>query len=405
MTTAGRVIAGATAVGAVLSVSTAAISVFNAVTVPRLSRATDSDVHESIVVCVPARNEQEQLPLLIADLRAQRRCRDLRILILDDGSSDDTLAAARAAAGDDARVHVVESCAEPPPGWTGKAAACRTLAGLAFEMSDHLDAIVFVDADVRLAEDAIAAAASTLRRYDAALVCPWPKQISESVVEHLVQPLLGFSWMSTLPIRLANGSLRPSTTVSCGQFMMFDAAAYRDIGGHESVAASVTEDLDIARALRRSGRGTILVSGAGLVECRMYDGVNDLRAGYSRWLWNAFGGTGGSIAVLSAVSVMYLLPPVAALVGSGAVRRWGRIGYGAAVLSRLAAAQVESADMPGRSTDVLRCAVESSAHPLSVAGYLWLTIDSHRSHRRGNLMWKQRPLIAEEESPAIEGRS
>lgn len=389
--TGSRILHHLTATGTVLAGLSAMMSIGNALFMPRLRRTGAGKPHDRVVVCIPARDEESTVPLLIADLREQTYGGELRVIVLDDGSSDGTLAAARRAADGDPRITVVSTCSPPSPGWTGKAAACRTLADIGLD--DRPDVIVFVDADVRLAPDAIAASVSVLREHDAALMCPWPEQESGSLVEHLVQPLLAFSWMSSLSVPLANRSWRPSLAVACGQFLMFDAGAYREIGGHESVASSSTEDLDIARTLRRNHKRTILVSGAGFVSCRMYRSWPKLREGYTRWLWSSFGGRVGTALALVGVSVVYLLPPAAALVGTGRTRRMGTVGYLAAVTARLCSARSESA---GRAdvADLARTAAAACAHPVSAAIFATLVLDSRRRFARNELSWKSRPLNA-----------
>ncbi len=367
------------------------LAIINVATMRRL-RPPRADTPHEVVVCIPARNEKDRLPALLTDLRAQTHCPNLRVVVLDDGSTDGTFAAAQAAVTNDGRFEVVRTESEPPTGWTGKAAACHTLTKLAFDRRpvDHraVDYIAFVDADVRLATGAVASAVAALRVSGASLVCPWPRQLSGTVAEALVQPLLSFSWMSTLPVRIADASTRPSTVVACGQFMMFDANAYRSIGGHASVAASLTEDLDIARTLRGRGKRTVLVAGGEFVRCRMYDGWSAVRDGYTRWLWDAFGGRAGSTMVLATMALAYLVPPAAAVFGSGATRRWGLFGYLAAVASRMASARMES----GPQWSLPRTVAASTAHPVSVLIYGGLTVESFRRRRRGSSMWKGRSL-------------
>jgi cellulose synthase/poly-beta-1,6-N-acetylglucosamine synthase-like glycosyltransferase len=375
----------AAASGTALAVSALAVSATNALSLPRPPRVR-ADVPETLAVCVPARNEAERLPALLGDLRSQIHVPRLRIYVMDDGSTDDTYECARRAAGTDPRVFIDRTATEPPAGWTGKAWACHRLSRQA--SADGAELIAFVDADVRLDPVALATTAAALRAAGTSLVCPWPNQLAASPIEHLVQPLLAYSWMASLPVRAANSSLRPSTVVSCGQFMMFDASAYRAIGGHLAVAGSPTEDLDIARALRRLGYRTMLTSGAGLVSCRMYDGWPALRDGYGRWLWSSFGGVAGTSAVAGALTLAYLVPPAAAVFGSGATRRYGLIGYGAAVAARLMSACTEA----GSSRDLGRATLWSAAHPLSVSIYLTLTASSFRNHRRGTASWKGRLL-------------
>ncbi|MFD4462196.1 glycosyltransferase family 2 protein [Nocardia sp. NPDC058480] len=372
---------------AALGATTAA---YNLVTLRTLPRGV-AGVIEPVTVCVPARDEAARLPALIADLRAQTGVPRMNVLILDDASTDGTDEAALAAIAGDERFTVLRSAAHPAPGWTGKAAACARLAA-----RTDAAALVFVDADVRLAPDAVAAAVTELRRRGAGLVSAWPAQESGSTTERLVQPLLAWSWASTLPIGPANHSLRPSTAVACGQFLAVDAAAYRAGGGHAAVAASATEDLDLARAVRRAGHRTALVTAGPAANTRMYTGTAELTDGYTRWLWSAYGGrldTGAAIGILAALA--YWIPPLAALFGRGRTRRAGLLGYLAAVTSRLTARATETRRAP-TGTDL----ASALAHPVGIAHYLTLWTRSHHRHRTGRLRWKQRPLVTPDDTIA-----
>lgn len=417
--------AAAAALGTGLALTGCVIALVNRLSTPRLHPSLA--VLEPVTVCVPARNEANTLPELIGDLRGQVGVPRLRVLILDDGSSDGTAERAEAAAGDDARITVLRSADPPPPGWTGKAAACARLAAHAGVTAaafttvtgdpgdrpdgDRLDSanevgsgsvegtgrwspsapsvLVFLDADVRLAPQAIAAAVAELRRSGASMVAPWPWQRAGSAAEAVVQPLLCWSWASNLPVSLGNRSLRPSTAVACGQFLAFDAAPYREIGGHASVAGSPTEDLDIARVLRGYGRFTRVVAAGPLASTRMYRGATELDAGYTRWLWSAYGGSRTAAAAIgAATAVAYLVPPAAALLGRGRLRWTGTLGYAAAVAGRLLARRMETGTAP-RVADV----GSALAHPVAVAVYQVLVIRSHRARRRGSVRWKGRPIV------------
>ncbi|MFC9895513.1 glycosyltransferase [Nocardia sp. NPDC127579] len=357
------------------------VALYNRVAVRRL--AVGITIVEPVTVCIPARDEADRLPALIGDLRAQLGVADLRVLILDDGSADGTGPAAAAAIGSDPRFLMIRSEDEPAPGWTGKAAACARLADLV-----DTAALVFLDADVRLGPGAIAAAVHELRRREVALVSPWPAQRVGSTAEALVQPLLCWSWATTLPVTVANRTRRPSMALACGQFLVFDTAAYRAVGGHGAIAASPTEDLDIARALRRGGRHTALVAAGRQAETRMYRGATELDAGYTRWLWSAYGGSPFAALAVGAIAVLaYWVPPLVALGGSGRTRRIGFAGYAAAVAGRLLARSTETATGLTR-TDALA----ALAHPVSVGAYVMLSLRSHRARRLGNLVWKGRRL-------------
>lgn len=381
--------------GTGLAVAGAVAALGNRLTMRQLRDHTET-VTEPVTVCVPARNEAARLPALIADLRAQQGLPHLRVRILDDASTDHTHTAAVTAIADDARFTMIHNEIEPPPGWNGKTAACARLATpsgqaeISREFAYDTGVLVFLDADVRLRPEALAAAVGELRRSGAALVCPWPRQRAGSLAEWLVQPLLAWSWASTLPVAVGNRSLRPSMAVACGQFLVFDAEAYRAIGGHAAVAGEVTEDLAIARELRRTGRRTVLVGGGQVAATRMYRDAGEVEAGYTRWLWSAYGGPVGSLAVGAFAALAYWVPPIAALGGRGRVRRIGALGYAAGVAGRLLARSTENGGPIARA-DI----VAALAHPVSIAAYARLSARSHRAHRDRALSWKGRPLLAE----------
>ncbi len=334
-----------------------ALAAWNRLTVARLTPGVA--VLDTVTVCVPARNEAQRLPALLADLRAQVGVSRLRVLVLDDDSTDGTYDAALDAIGDDPRFEVHRGAAAVPDGCTGKAAACAQLA----ELAGDATTLVFLDADVRLTPHALAAAVTQLRRSGVSLLSPWPTQLSGSVSERLVQPLLCWSWASTMPVRLANSSLRPSLAVACGQFLVVEGFAYRQVGGHAAVAAAATDDLALARLLRHNGFRTAVVSAAGMASCRMYAGSAQVDAGYTRWLW-----TTPLLSVL--LAVLYLLPTA----------------YPAAVLSRLLARSIEAEKLSG--ADV----VDALAHPVSMGAFTRLQVLSRYRRRRGTLEWKGRRL-------------
>jgi hypothetical protein len=320
-------------------------------------------------------------------LLAQTGVPELQILVLDDESTDGTREVVRRVAGDDPRVRVLDG-APLPEGWWGKPWACHQLADEASARHRGPDpdgsrmpgVLVFVDADVVLSPDAVAATVAALRESGLDLLCPYPCQVAVSPSERLVQPLLQWSWLTTLPLRRAESSPRPSLSAANGQLLAVDASAYRRAGGHAAVRAEMLEDIALLRALKRSGgRGTV-ADGTHVATCRMYDGWPALRDGYAKSLWSAFGSPRGAAAVLGALGLAYVVPPVAALRGS----RAGIVGYLAAVTGRV---------LVGHRVNA-RVWPDALAHPASVLMFAGLTARSLVGRRRGTLRVSGRPLLS-----------
>jgi hypothetical protein len=110
----------------------------------------------------------------------------------------------------------------------------------------------------------------------------------------------------------------------------------------------------------------------------MYSSWPELRDGYGKSLWSAFGSPPGAVAVLAGLGVGYVVPAVAALRGS----RLGLAGYLAGVASRVVAARTTG----GRAWP------DAAAHPVSVLMFGYLTLRSLRERRRGTLRWKDRRI-------------
>jgi hypothetical protein len=323
-----------------------------------------------VSVVIPARNEAANVGWCLTSARGQLDVESLEILVADDGSTDGTRQVVEHHLAD-SRVRLIEVPGEPPPGWLGKSWACHQLAERASG-----EVLVFVDADVVLAPEAISAALALLDDADA--VSPYPQQEAVTWTERLVQPLLQWSWLTFLPLGLARRSDRPSLTAANGQFLVITREAYDVIGGHAAVRGDVLEDLALFRNLKRYGRRGVIADGTTLASCRMYDGWPQLRDGYAKSLWSAFGSPAGAVAAICAMNLCYVVPPLAALRGS----RVGAAGYLAGVVGRAAVAR----RVGGRVWP------DSATQPASILAFSYLTAQSVRGRRQGTLHWKDRML-------------
>ena len=115
--------------------------------------------------------------------------------------------------------------------------------------------------------------------------------MAEGFAERLVQPLVPWLWATTLPVRIAERSPRPSLAAATGQFLVLTRRGYDRAGGHAAVRGEVLEDIALLRAVKRAGGRGGPVDGSRLASCRMYDGWPALRDGYAKSMWGAVGGS------------------------------------------------------------------------------------------------------------------
>ncbi len=372
-----RAVDAAVAVGAVGAVAATAHTAVNL----RLLRTPDpspAPVRERVSILVPARDEAARIGPCIASLLESEGLPEVEVLVLDDGSTDGTADVVRRVAAGDPRLRVVDGGVSPvPDGWLGKTWACHRLAEQATG-----SVLVFVDADVRLSLHGIAASVQLLRTTGLDLVCPYPRQLADGALPRLVQPLLQWSWATTLPLRAAETSPRETLVAANGQLLGGDRAAYDRAGGHAEVRSEVLDAVALLRAVKRSGGRGVVADGTDVAVCRMYDTSEQLVEGYTKSLWSAFGSRAGAAGVVAALSWLYVVPPGAALAGpTPASRRWGALGYAAGVTGRVLVARRSG----GR-------AVDSLAHPASVAAFGVLVAESLRRKRSGALTWRGRTL-------------
>ena len=363
--------------GTLAAAALTAHTAYNLTQLRRPPPAPASRVAPLVSVLIPARDEAANIEACVAAVLGSRGV-VLEVLVLDDGSTDDTARIVDALARDDRRVRLITG-AQPPDGWLGKPYACSQLAAAATGT-----VLAFVDADVRLEPDALARTAALLDYAGLDLVSPYPRQLALTPAERLVQPLLQWSWLTFLPLRLAEVSALPRLVAANGQFLVCRRQAYRTAGGHAVVRDAVLDDLELARAFKRAGLRATVVDGTEIATCRMYEGWAEVRDGYSKSLWAATGGPVSAAAVGALLAWVYVVPPVAAL------RRLRRgepsalvpaLGWAAAGAGRAAAARRTG----GRPADAV-------AHPLSVATVLGLALRSAILRRSGRLTWKGRPI-------------
>jgi glycosyltransferase involved in cell wall biosynthesis len=268
---------------------------------PALAEVAASTQPVRVAVCIPARNERENIEACVRSVLSSREV-DVRAYVYDDESTDGTGEILARLAAEDARVVVVPRRALPT-GWNGKQHACFRMAehGLAYDPA--LEWFLFTDADVRFEPDAVARALGFAQRANAALVSTVPREVTGSVGEMLLIPLIHFVLMGYLPFGRMRATLDPAASAACGQFILVSRAAYRASGGHEGFRDSMHDGVKFPRAVRRAGLRTDLYDGTESVSCHMYRGFLQTWRGFAK---NAFEGL-GSLGLLIFITVWHVL--------------------------------------------------------------------------------------------------
>jgi glycosyltransferase involved in cell wall biosynthesis len=345
-----------------------ALSLINFLTIRKPEAV--QEIEDRLVVLLPMRNEAANAARVITELAHQQHVSQLTVLVIDDNSEDDTLAIAQSLQSQ--WVKVIQA-PPPPAGWIGKVSALQ--AGLESQYVKDADFIISVDADVSFYKDAIARAVATLKNHNLDFISPYPRQIALTWSERLIQPLLQWSWMSTLILRGAEKLPMKSTVVCNGQFLLMRAEALLSIGGFKSVATHVLDDIELGRAFIAGGYKGAVIDGSSLASTRMYSSLSELRAGYGKSLNRAFGSLLGSFVAAIFMVATGLLPLFSALNGD--------LIAIAALIAIIATRVISALSSASRIRD-------SFLHPASVLLFLYLLYFSWSN--RGKTQWKGRTV-------------
>ncbi len=330
-----------------------------------------------VSILIPARDEAANIGAALDHALAQTGVA-LEVIVLDDGSTDDTakIVAARVAA--DPRVRLAQG-APLPPGWNGKQHACHMLSGLA-----RHPVWLFVDADVRLAPDAVARLHGHLHRRRLDLVSGFPHQLTGTLGERIAIPQIMVLLLGYLPFTMARLFASPGFAAGCGQLMMVRARAYAAAGGHAGFRQTMHDGLNLPRGVRRSGGRTDIVDATPLASCRMYDNWADLWSGFTK---NATEGMAKPVA----------LPIWTVLLGGGHVLPWllaplaWLVGASQAATLAVAAIAVVLVARTALALAVRQSALSVLLHPVGVVITLAIQWAALTGARRGQqAVWRGR---------------
>ena len=328
-----------------------------------------------ISVLVPARNEEACIERCVRAIASSVHPVH-EIIVCDDHSSDGTAAIVERLSRELRAVRLIQA-RSLPPGWVGKPHACSQLAEAASG-----DVLLFVDADTKLTPTGIARVASLLA--DADVVTAVPEQRMESWMERLMMPLLIVTYTSWLPLMLIRASRDERFVAANGQVLAIRRAALADIGGFESVAHEIVDDVALCRQAKRAGKRVVFADGRHIAICRMYCGGAEIWAGFSKNIYEGIGGHPLALLAVIALHLAVFVAPWVALVAALAV---GSTGLA------VAAAGGVFANMLLRAILVVRFGHPVSGivtHPLAVLVLLAIAVNSMRWSMRGELLWAGR---------------
>lgn len=274
--------------------------------------APDTELSD-VCVLIPARNEAEVIPLTLRALSEQGR--DLRIVVVDDGSEDGTVEAVQNLELPDLTLVHVEG---PPAGWSGKLWALE-------QGREHAarPLLLLLDADIALQPGTLAALRAKLRADDLAMVSLMAWLRMKTAWEKLLVPAFIFFFRLLYPFAWANSRV-PGVAAAAGGCVLLKRDTLDEIGGFGSLRDALIDDCTLAARIKSAGHRTWVGLTHSAHSLRQADGLRPLwnmvaRSAFTQLRYN-------SLLLLLVTAVMliaFALPPAAVAFGQQPARLAG----------------------------------------------------------------------------------
>jgi len=280
----------------------------------------------AVVAVIPARNEADVIAQSVRTLLGQDYPGPFRIVVVDDGSSDGTAAAAFQAlkttgsgTTTSGRSLDVVSGAELPSGWTGKLWALEQGVRHAEASGESIDYFLLTDADIGHAPDNLRTLVARAGHEGRVLVSLMAELSCTTSAERFLIPAFVFFFQMLYPFGWVARNDR-ATAAAAGGCMLVRRDALERAGGIAAVRTEIIDDCALARRLKKQGpvwlgltrRATSLRPyGSFLAIGRMVSRSAYAQLGYSA---PALAGT------VAAMALVYVAPPLLALFAEGPAR-------------------------------------------------------------------------------------
>ncbi len=283
----------------------------------------------SICAVIPARNEADLLPITLRSLLTQDYPGAFTIFLVDDHSTDGTTQVAKSTAfelGKEEQLQVI-AAETLPPGWTGKLWAMEQ--GIQKAQMLAPEYLLLTDADIQHDVANLRRLVDKAQQENLDLASVMVRLRCESFWEQLLIPAFVFFFQKLYPFRWVNDP-RNYTAAAAGGCILIRRESLIKIGGIEVVRQALIDDCALAEAVKRSGGvGEWRSKGFNHRGGNIWLGLSDLTCSLRPYpsletIWGMVARTAFTqlnysplllLGTLFGMTIIYLLPPLAAVVG------------------------------------------------------------------------------------------
>ena len=248
---------------------------------------------DDVTVLIPARNEARVLAKTLTCLSGQGQ--GLRVVVVDDNSSDETADIARNASN--LGVTVVQGAALSE-GWSGKLWALEQ--GLQ-EVRTPL--VLLLDADIALSPNMLLSMREKLKNQDLHLLSLMAELRMQSAWERLLMPAYVYFFKLLYPFKLSNRK-DSKVAAAAGGCVLLRADVLKAIGGFLSLRSALIDDCTLAARVKSHGYNTWIGLTRDVHSLRAYESLSSVWRLVSR---SAFTQLRYSLLLLLLVTILFAL--------------------------------------------------------------------------------------------------
>jgi len=268
-----------------------------------------------VIAVIPARNEAACAGRAVKSLASE-----VRVVVVDDASEDDTARLAREAGA------AVIAARPLPPGWSGKLWALSE--GIRAASPDRPEYWLLTDADIVHPPGAVAGLVTRAREGPYDLVSYMVTLQCRSLAEQALIPAFVFFFFQLYPPAWIR-SPRHRAAGAAGGCMLIRREMLERIGGIERIRGELIDDCALAGEVKRSGGRVWLGLSSGATSIRSYAGFGETgrmisRSAFTqlRHSWWLLAGT------VAGLALAYLAPPLLTLFADpGAAKGLGALAW------------------------------------------------------------------------------
>ena len=250
-----------------------------------------------VSVLIPARNEEKNIEMCIKSLLNQDYL-NYEILVIDDNSEDRTYEIISKLEKQNSQLRVFKGKTLPAD-WYGKPFALEQLVS-----NSRGELLLFTDADTIHSPTSISWAVTNMNTTGADLISGYVGQILKTFGEKVTVPLIFFLTGFLIPMFLNKIVKLGYFSLAVGQYVVIKKDVYIKSGGYKCVKQKTSEDVFLARHVKKLGYRTEFLDITNQVFCRMYSGWWSAIQGIGKNIYD-FLGKIPAVLVLNAVTILF----------------------------------------------------------------------------------------------------